>query len=120
MSIKKYTPGMAIQVGQWVTLDSYLRGGIAGRPAQVLAKTEKTVRVSELEPRFCVDEMGHPRSRRLTSVTFVCDTKDEAIRVRAAAMDDMDLQWKIERERNKEDAARRAAVVAKLLEGGEA
>lgn len=109
--------GQALAVGQWVNLDTMLLVGFAGRPARVVEVKPKSVVVEEAHrSRRTGDvEIDPPKIRRLTNITFVSDTMEEAEAMLAASWAFIEAEIAIERDQKKAADARRAAAIGAAL-----
>ena len=79
MTIKRYTDGMPLKVGQWINSEGIIRMGFAGAPAQIVEVKPKSVVVL-----FDRDN-GKTRVKMNRMIQFVCDTKEESQALLAAS-----------------------------------
>jgi uncharacterized protein YlxP (DUF503 family) len=116
MATQRYD-GQPLAVGQWVNLDTMLRIGFAGRPARVLEVKPKSVIVEEAHRIKRTGEVDAAplSSRRLTSITFVSDTMEEAEAVLDASWAFTDAELEIERGLKKLAGLRRVAAIEAAL-----
>lgn len=119
MSIVEYK-GQTLTVGQWITGDSYLRSGFASGVALIAKVTAKSIVAAEHRSYRGGIDVGPPRMMCNTSVTFVCDTMEEAQAVIDAHRKHVESEMRIERRLSEEASERRRAAIAALVSGGAA
>ncbi len=118
MAITLYRPGLEIRVGQFVNMATILRIGFASRPARVAEVKRASVVVEDARRSRDGDgaiEFDAPRTKRMTSVTFVCDTFDEAESVSLASARFSHEMFEREREYTTETARLKAEALRAVL-----
>lgn len=117
MSIQKYKPGMALAVGQWVCFEGLLTGSFANRPG-IIRKLTKGMVACEVPYRSRhSDEIDwEPKSKRLSSITFVADTEEEANVMMKASSAFIELAMRRENDLKKELAIERQRFITQALE----
>lgn len=84
MAITKYTSDIELKPGMYVNLDSLYREGFAGQPALIKKVTAASIVVTEMRTQrhFKTGEIttedGVDSTRRKSSISWVCDTLEEA------------------------------------------
>jgi hypothetical protein len=94
--ITQYNPSIELKPGMFVTLDSHLRESFAGSPARITKVTSASVVVDIYKTttnhktkavELDLPDIDHEVTRRKTSITWVCDTLEEAIHMYRASLD---------------------------------
>ncbi len=84
MAIIKYTRDMSLTEGMYVNLDSIMREGFAGRPVLIKKVTAASIVCNpvRIDKHFktgaVTTEVESDTTRRKNSITWVCDTLEEA------------------------------------------
>lgn len=115
MTIKKYS-GQDLHVGQWVNLETAVRVGFAGNPAKILELKPQSIVVEPVRRTLSGGvDVEQKRIYRLKSISFVCDTFDEAEAVRNASREFVDREMKAERAAQEQANIRRLEAIAAAL-----